>query len=1255
MPMKRLAFFLISVVALLLLLGGGEVRQTDAQLGAPFNPHGSYSTKTNSCMTCHQPHKTVTSPEVACSGCHPTLRTHRQLACAACHDPHGKTSGNTDFIRTLIKGRPVSFNGKNFDATADSICRVCHTTTQFQTAKQATRTHYEHQQCTKCHPHTGTPGFSADASNCGACHGNPPDSGAHSRHLQRDIRIGCNDCHPSVKSLHDGGHRNGYVNFKDDKGRANLGNTGVCNECHGSPPGISQAKAMWKSGGPIDCIGCHNSVQPSIVNDAIAPGVDAYWTENGHGVGADQGRDLDCRACHNPDAPHLRLTTPNPRLWTEANALCARCHGDSDRAGKDVSAHGNSGYSLTTQKPFVEQCATCHDPHGSSNLQAVRETVNGSRVYFLARTGDNSFDSPNDNNSRDICATCHTTTSHNRVPSNRTQTPHYEGQDCTKCHKHETDGDPKTPDAFMPQGSCMDCHNTVQDNGDNVPPGGRPAVAPDFTGLSHHIKGDLKDAQCLVCHDQRTHGDGYIDLRQPDGGGDVRFIQANDADLTPICQGCHDLDGSTKAFVPGGTAFNPFSDGSNLRDLALTSTHSNKSFHGAEEGSFQETCNDCHAGHGSTNLAIILTRVNGNSIAFTSRTGANSFDDPNKDDRNDICATCHIGRTSVHPGGDHRPAGDLDLRGTDCTTCHLHDANNDINSADAFMPSCNACHGSPPPPAGRPDYALDENLTPHQIHGGSGQAQYGQPCSTCHNRLNPAYTGHVTEPPSFQDVFFSGSVAAGSYDRLSRTCANVGCHSNGAPVGAPTVYQKPVWGENKTLSCSGCHGGQSNLNTGSHGTHLSALYNDRGPSSIGCFECHADVAKNNDNNAVTSTTLHVNFAKNVNIDVTDLWGRSDGAAFNATDRTCANSLCHSDGAASREQPGAPSFVTAKWGDLASGRCGSCHGITPQTMTSGAHAVHFDSSNQGPALSCDSCHASYGAGTHVDGKVEFTDGKTLSQTSTCNECHSPGGGIDGVAEARSKWASSDAISCEGCHDEQPSMIKGVAAPNVAGNGSSYGFNVTGHGRIGFTCTVCHVKDANSNHFDGNPNSYSAAADNWGPTRWMPAGALNIPITAGESYQKDNYAQCLTCHVEPNIVGLASGYSNALFTHSNPPPASYPLAVNSVVTRFRNELPDGFNFGNVPANIHWDHLDMNQVNWDSDGNGSPDSKPSCATCHDPHGVKSVAGGTVYPAMTYADMGISYGQDSLGAYGESTKSDYAVRCTNCHASPGIRYYRP
>ncbi len=789
--MKRLAIvlFISTLFVVLLASSGNEQWRAGALEGANASPHGNYSTSTDRCTVCHQPHGQVVNPEAACWQCHPGQKTHLTQACTSCHEPHAVTD-NAALVQETIYQRPVDFNGHNYEVEPTGVCYTCHTTTRFH-GSNATNSHYENQDCTKCHPHGA--GFNFSPISCNVCHGTPPSGGAHDRHDDRDINAQCTDCHQPVNFYNSRGHANGRTTYADFK---SFNDTAVCNDCHGNASGIAEAKATWRQGGPItDCTGCHNTADPGVLRGKTAPAVDKYWASNGHGAGTG----LDCQGCHNPDAPHFE-SSYNPRLWAEKNTLCASCHADPNKAGTDVSAHGNQGYGASTQPSFVEQCNTCHDPHGSSNLHMVQPVIKGKGVTFTARTGDNSFDEPDRNNDDDLCATCHANTSHNRNPSNWPDVTHFEGGDCTLCHKHESDGDPRTADAFIPQGSCTTCHSDQTDNGDGVPPGGRPPVTGDFEKNTHHIKGTVTDDKCIVCHDQSTHGDGYIDLRLPDGGTSLRFIHANEADLTPFCQDCHDDDGSQQAFIPGGNSRDPFLEGSNLPAMDQTTTHSNQAYHDAIEGPFRTTCNQCHAGHGSDNLSIIQPVVNGFAITFLSRTGKDSFDDPNKDDQYDLCATCHVGRTTLHPGGDHRPAGDLDLRGTDCTTCHLHDADNLISTEDAFMPSCSACHGSPPPPAGYPSYGLDENLTPHQKHAGSDAGEYGLECSTCHDRLNPSYTGHVTEPLSFQDVFFNGLNPNGSYNRSNRTCATLGCHSNGSPSTGQVEFKTPVWDENSRLS-----------------------------------------------------------------------------------------------------------------------------------------------------------------------------------------------------------------------------------------------------------------------------------------------------------------------------------------------------------------------------------------------------------------------------------------------------------------------
>ena len=238
------------------------------------------------------------------------------------------------------------------------------------------------------------------------------------------------------------------------------------------------------------------------------------------------------------------------------------------------------------------------------------------------------------------------------------------------------------------------------------------------------------------------------------------------------------------------------------------------------------------------------------------------------------------------------------------------------------------------------------------------------------------------------------------------------------------------------LTCSGCHGDQFNLRTGSHARHLTPLLRDRGADAIGCYECHADTAQNNNNDGIAQLDNHVDFQKQVKMDLTDLWGVPGQGSFNSVDLTCANSLCHSDGAASREQPGQPSLRHAQVGEQRQWHLQllPCCLRLPISLPAPTPATSIPPTRVLASTLATPATARYASENHVNGKVEFTDGQYLSQTNTCDTCHSPGGAVNGVSEARQKWAASNPVSCEGCHDSQPSSVKGVAAPDIAGDGS-----------------------------------------------------------------------------------------------------------------------------------------------------------------------------------------------------------------------------
>jgi len=113
--------------------------------------------------------------------------------------------------------------------------------------------------------------------------------------------------------------------------------------------------------------------------------------------------------------------------------------------------------------------------------------------------------------------------------------------------------------------NCGSCHSIVL--------GTRRAImgtGGDFGGnasvVSHHVAstGDPVREQCLVCHDQSTHTSGTVRLRNADTGVSIAFDPAAPAGLEAFCLSCHDSNGAMSTMASGGTATDPFDDGSTL-------------------------------------------------------------------------------------------------------------------------------------------------------------------------------------------------------------------------------------------------------------------------------------------------------------------------------------------------------------------------------------------------------------------------------------------------------------------------------------------------------------------------------------------------------------------------------------------------------------------------------------------------------------------------------------------------------------------
>jgi hypothetical protein len=250
-----------------------------------------------------------------------------------------------------------------------------------------------------------------------------------------------------------------------------------------------------------------------------------------------------------------------------------------------------------------------------------------------------------------------------------------------------------------------------------------------------------------------------------------------------------------------------------------------------------------------------------------------------------------------------------------------------------------------------------------------------------------------------------------------------------------------------------------------------------------------------------------------------------------------------------------------------GACEVCHTRTAYHTNSGDEATHFDGKDciachphfppdadfftaqligpqshdthlhaeKGPKLNeCADCH-------DADNFSYFADGQSLAETTICDPCHSPDGAYDGVRDlnptnpdsvaygAKYNWQdgiyeeSGDTLKpekkgwCAGCHDNGASVINNVLAPNVMGDNTSYGYNITGHGEYAILCADCH--DLTFLHTDGDARSYSAPADNY-----RDGYRLNedIAVPRNVEVHPQAFRLCTKCHIYAEITGPHSNF-------------------------------------------------------------------------------------------------------------------------------------
>ena len=241
----------------------------------------------------------------------------------------------------------------------------------------------------------------------------------------------------------------------------------------------------------------------------------------------------------------------------QGNDFCNTCHNNVDAPA--MSTHSNQAYNARAEDIFSLECIQCHEPHGSTNLENIRESVQvnlllntvSGPVVFTAETGTNSYDDGVSDPASRICVTCHDNTDNPGYPmsnhvggANHLNGNNYSAQDCTTCHPHDN--------GFMHGAAgddCIACHGhdagTLYDPDASYPytAGTEPSLGSGtYQSHSTHTELDADDQRgpaiyCDSCHD--TSNFPYFK-----SGTDINGDGQYDLSETDVCDTCHS---------PGGT------------------------------------------------------------------------------------------------------------------------------------------------------------------------------------------------------------------------------------------------------------------------------------------------------------------------------------------------------------------------------------------------------------------------------------------------------------------------------------------------------------------------------------------------------------------------------------------------------------------------------------------------------------------------------------------------------------------------------
>jgi predicted CxxxxCH...CXXCH cytochrome family protein len=347
--------------------------------------------------------------------------------------------------------------------------------------------------CWSCHPY-GDDAFDAVGNKSHIAHIN----GSVDSSYKYGPRTGwaCEACHNSATGY--GWHANGRPDLIGSPD-GTLAGTTACNNCHGTPAGVAEARANWNLNTASErhrissCTSCHNNTAPAN-SKPDRSGFDAQAKESfvttGHGAtGAfnatgNSGPAYACTTCHDEDAPHidiygstgkftrLKSVTDTLDYTSSTSALCLDCHrvGQTTNgvlghdASSEASVHSGAimnRYNSAATGAFPAygdkgnygtspgyQCETCHDPHGTTKLAMMRSSINGAIGGpgnpveingFSASDTDFTGLDPTPAPADGVCDSCHATAGlpHPDTPHPGNHNQGHAGRSCVGCHNHK--------------------------------------------------------------------------------------------------------------------------------------------------------------------------------------------------------------------------------------------------------------------------------------------------------------------------------------------------------------------------------------------------------------------------------------------------------------------------------------------------------------------------------------------------------------------------------------------------------------------------------------------------------------------------------------------------------------------------------------------------------------------------------------------------------------------------------------------------